>query len=161
MQTTQEKTIRVLYVDDETENLQAFTASFRRLYTIFTAASAEHAVKILNDHEIHILISDQKMPGVPGTQLLEHAVKLYPNQARILITAHADMDALILAIQKGHIFDYVRKPWDYEDLRKKIDSAFQACSVNLDYEQKLKQMEEKIKKLEDHIRRVLEENDTL
>lgn len=156
MQPDQEKTIRVLYVDDELENLNSFRASFRRYFEIFTASSAEEAVKVLTEHKIHVLISDQKMPGIPGTQLLEHAVKIHPNQARILITAQADIDSLIHAIQKGHIFDFVRKPWDNEELAGKIKEAYLSCAVSMDYEEKLKQMQEKIKQLEEHIRRVME-----
>lgn len=159
MQPDQEKTIRVLYVDDEIENLNSFRASFRRYFEIFTASSAEEAVKVLTIEKIHVLITDQKMPGMPGTQLLEHAVKTYPNQARILITGHTDIDSLIYAIRKGHIYDFVRKPWDTEDLIEKIKEAYLACAVSIDYQEKLKQMEDKIKTLEDHIRRVLEESD--
>src|ERR1043165_10126711 len=93
--------LKVLYVDDEQANLDTFRASFRRTFEVFTAISAEEATKILNENTIHVLLSDQKMPGVQGTQLLEKAVKLYPNQARILITAHANIDALMVAVQKG------------------------------------------------------------
>lgn len=159
MQPDQEKTIKVLYVDDEIENLNAFRASFRRYFEIFTAASAEEAVKVLTEQKIHVLITDQKMPGMPGTQLLEHAVKTYPNQARILITAQTDVDSLVYAIQKGHIFDYIRKPWDNDDLQKKIVDAYEACAASINYEERLREMETKIKGLEEHIRRVLEESD--
>ncbi|MES2678235.1 MAG: response regulator [Bacteroidota bacterium] len=154
-----EKTIKVLYVDDELNSLNVFKASFRKHFTIFTASSAGEAVKILTENEIHVLISDQKMPGVRGTQLLEHAVKIYPNQSRILITAYAEMESLIVAVQKGHIFDFVRKPWNDEELTDKIYAAYEACSVKTDHEKKLKSMEEKIKILEERIRRVLDEND--
>lgn len=154
-----ENPVKVLYVDDELVSLNAFKASFRRQYQVFTASSAEEAIRILNEQEIHVLLTDQKMPGVPGTQLLEHAVRIYPNQSRILITAYADMEALVTAVQRGHIFDFVRKPWNYEELTDKIQAAYEACSMKNDYEQKLKSMEDKIKKLEEQIRRVLEEND--
>ena len=117
--------INVLYVDDEARSLEGFKANFRRYYTIFTAMSAKEARVILDNNEIHVLISDQKMPETLGTQLLEEAVKIYPEQTRILLTAYSDSEAIIQAFQRGLIFRYMLKPYIPDELKNLIDSAFE------------------------------------
>ncbi len=88
----------VLYVDDEQSNLSAFEASFRKYYKIYTASSVIEAQKILSEIEIHILLTDQRMPGQVGTTLLEYSVANYPRQVRILISAFADNTVLASAV---------------------------------------------------------------
>jgi response regulator RpfG family c-di-GMP phosphodiesterase len=116
--------IHVLFVDDEQHNLESFRATFRRYYTIFTAGSSAEAKTILANEEIHILITDQKMPGTTGVQLLEEAVKIYPMQIRIMLTAFSDNQAILDAFQKGLVFKYVLKPWDEISLKEIIDAAY-------------------------------------
>src|SRR5687768_3428665 len=116
--------ISVLYVDDEENNLLAFKASFRRHFTVFTAISAEEGTKILNEHEIHVLITDQRMPGTLGTELLAQAVKDYPDQIRILLTGFSDIEAIKDAINRGQIYHCLQKPWNDEELKSTIEKAF-------------------------------------
>jgi response regulator RpfG family c-di-GMP phosphodiesterase len=118
-----------LYVDDEENNLLAFKASFRRYFNIFTAISAKDAKVILSEHEIQVLITDQRMPEVLGTELLEQAVIDYPDQIRILLTGFSDIDALKDAINKGQIYRYLEKPWNDEALKKTIQDAFQIYAL--------------------------------
>lgn len=116
--------ISVLYVDDEENNLTSFRASFRRYFSIYTANSVQEAQVILSTNEIHVLITDQRMPGALGTELLEQAVKEYPDQTRILLTAYADIEAIKDAINKGHIYHYLQKPWNDSELKETIESAY-------------------------------------
>src|SRR4051812_16247614 len=95
---------RILFVDDEENTLFSFRASFRRSLEIFTANSGAEAKKILEAHEIHILIVDQRMPGMPGVELLEDSFKKYPDQVRILLTAYSDFETLKEAVNKGFIY---------------------------------------------------------
>jgi two-component system, sensor histidine kinase and response regulator len=150
------KTPCILYVDDELENLNSFRAAFRRDFTIHTASSAKEAMQILRTYNIHVIISDQRMPGVPGVLLLEDAVQKYPNQSRILISAYTDKAALDFAIQKCQIFDYVQKPWEYESLRDIITAAFKDSTSKsqfrkglLDKEQKVLEIDEIIENIDD------------
>lgn len=116
--------IHVLYVDDEENNLIAFKALFRREFKVFTALSAMEAHQIMSENEIHILITDQRMPVVNGSELLKQAVKEFPDQIRILLTGFSDFDALTEAVNKGKIYCYLQKPWDDAELRNVIKEAY-------------------------------------
>jgi response regulator RpfG family c-di-GMP phosphodiesterase len=121
--------INLLYVDDEPVNLQGFKANFRRDYNVFLAGSAAEARETLSKHDIHILITDQKMPETLGTDLLEQVVKDYPHQERIMITAYSDSQVILDAFQKGHIYRYVLKPYNPDELKQIIDQAYKLFSL--------------------------------
>ena len=121
---SEELNINVLYVDDEENNLQAFKASFRRIFNVFTAISADEGKKILAQNEIHVLITDQRMPGTLGTELLAQAVKDYPDQIRILLTGFSDIEAIKDAINRGQIYHYLQKPWNDQELKETIENAY-------------------------------------
>ena len=129
-------TINVLYVDDEENNLIAFRASFRRYFTIYTAASANEAQDILKSHIIHVLITDQRMPETLGTELLAKAVKDYPNQSRVLFTGYSDIEALKDAVNRGQIFRYLQKPWNDDELKKTIEDSYQVYHIRQEQLQK-------------------------
>jgi response regulator RpfG family c-di-GMP phosphodiesterase len=132
---TEEKVINVIYVDDEENNLLAFKAAFRRDFNVFTALSADDAQIILNTNEIHVLITDQRMPHTLGTELLAKAVKDNPDQIRILLTGFSDIEAIKDAINRGQIYHYLQKPWNNDDLRQTIIDAYEV--YRLRKEQKL------------------------
>jgi response regulator RpfG family c-di-GMP phosphodiesterase len=121
---SEDSKINVLYVDDEENNLLAFKASFRRHFNVFTAISADEGSKVLNEQDIHVLITDQRMPGTLGTELLAQAVKDYPDQIRILLTGFSDIEAIKDAINRGQIYHYLQKPWNDEELKTTIENAF-------------------------------------
>ncbi|MBP1651882.1 MAG: response regulator receiver protein [Bacteroidetes bacterium] len=124
-----EQHIHILYIDDEIHNLNAFKASFRRLYTVFTASSAEEAEKVLEKEEVHIIISDQRMPRMTGIEFFESILDRYPEPIRILLTGYADINAVIDAINKGQVYKYFSKPWNDEDLRHNIEKAFEVYAL--------------------------------
>ncbi|PJA06785.1 MAG: two-component system response regulator [Flavobacteriales bacterium CG_4_10_14_0_2_um_filter_32_8] len=115
--------INVLYIDDEVNNLEAFKSSFRRFYKIFIASSAVEGRKILEENEIEVILTDQRMPEITGVEFLESIIVKYPNPMRILVTGYTDIEAVIDAVNKGNIFKYVSKPWNTDDLKKIIDTA--------------------------------------
>ncbi len=121
--------INVLYVDDEEQNLVSFKASFRRYFSIFTANSASDAQNILKENIIHVLITDQRMPETTGTELLAKAAFDYPDQIRILLTGYTDIEALKDAVNRGHIFRYLEKPWNDDELRKTIEDSFHVYNI--------------------------------
>ncbi|POY35217.1 two-component system response regulator [Solitalea longa] len=116
--------ITILYIDDEPHNLTAFKAAFRREYTIFIAESAAEGRKILDNNDIHILITDQRMPNITGIEFLESILEIHPNPIRMLLTGYADISAVIDAINKGQVYRYISKPWDEQELRQNIKNGY-------------------------------------
>ncbi len=114
----------ILYVDDEMNNLISFKALFRIKYNVFIAEGGPDAIKILNEHEIHVIITDQRMPEMTGVEFLETILQDHPDPVRILLTGYADLNAVIDAINKGKIFHYLSKPWDEEELETTINLAY-------------------------------------
>ena len=88
----------ILYVDDEIDNLTAFTAVMRRHYTITTASSGEEALALLKTKEFSLVISDQRMPKMTGVELFEQVKKLYPDIIRIILTGYSEVKAIIDSI---------------------------------------------------------------
>ena len=116
MSDKEHKKIKVLYIDDEENNLSAFKAAFRRLYKITTSISANEAKKILKNESFDIIISDQRMPNMTGVELLEFVRKSYPDPIRILLTGYSDIDAVIDAINRGEVYRYVTKPYNNDEM---------------------------------------------
>ncbi|MCF8450176.1 MAG: response regulator [Taibaiella sp.] len=128
---TKEK-ITILYVDDEVNNLVSFKAVFRIKYNVITAISGEEAIKILRNHTVNIIITDQRMPHMTGVEFLESILVEYPDPIRILLTGYADMAAVIDAVNKGKIFHYLTKPWNEEELDITINRAFDVYKQKMD-----------------------------
>lgn len=123
------ESINVLYVDDEENNLNSFKASLRRNFNIHLAINAEAGIQILQQNEIHVLITDQRMPGTLGTELLARVVREFPDPVRILLTGFSDIEAIKDAINRGQIYHYLQKPWSEDDLRETIHSAFEVYKL--------------------------------
>jgi len=133
--------IKVLYIDDEENNLQAFKASFRRLYEIYTALSAEEGLKILQNVNIHIIIADQKMPNTTGVEFFKSIIHTYPDPIRILLTGYTDIEALADAINHGDIYRYITKPWNDLELHNSIKNAYDAYRAKIDLRNKINELE--------------------
>lgn len=133
--------IKVLYIDDEENNLNAFKASFRRQYEIYTATSAKDGLEILDNLEIHVVIADQKMPTTTGVEFFREIVNTHPNPTRILLTGYTDIDALANAINLGHIYRYIAKPWSVLELHNCIKNAYDAYMANINLGNKVAELE--------------------
>lgn len=114
---------RVLYVDDEQNNLNSFRANFRREYEVHTAISAQEGTEVLAREPIEIIVADQRMPGMTGVEFFESVVDDYPDCIRILLTGYADIEAVINAINKGQIYKFISKPWNDDTIRVAINNA--------------------------------------
>jgi two-component system probable response regulator PhcQ len=135
------KKFGILYVDDEEKSLKLFARAFAETFKIFTAANAKDGLRILEEHknEIAILMSDQRMPGEKGVWLLEKARHLQPRLIRILVTAYADMQAAIDAVNSGSIYKYVHKPWDPAQLEQTLKRGLEFFIVQHERDQLLKE----------------------
>ncbi|MEB2777294.1 response regulator [Algoriphagus sp. D3-2-R+10] len=134
METKPQEKIKILYVDDEENNLQAFKATFRRDYQIFLAIDAPLAREILSKEDIDIIITDQRMPGETGVEFLESIIPTYPNPIRILLTGYTDIQAVIDAINKGQVYHYLTKPWEEDYLRTVIKNAYEIYQLRKENE---------------------------
>jgi DNA-binding NtrC family response regulator len=135
---------KILYVDDEPENLEAFRIAFDSEYPLKTALSGEEALKIATNEEVALVISDQRMPGMTGIELCEKLFQTKPDTIRMILTAYTDTELLLSAIRRGHVQDYIVKPWKKSALKPIIDKALQ------EYQQR----KEKMRELESHFTKV-------
>ena len=115
----------VLYVDDLQTNLILFQATFERDYNIILAESAAKALEIMKEEEIQVLVTDQRMPDMTGTELLEIVSKEYPEVRRFLLTAFTDFETVVEAVNKGHIHGYINKPLQAEEVRLSINNSLE------------------------------------
>src|SRR5712692_5237262 len=121
---------KILIVDDEPANLRTLARLFREDYEVLTAASGDEALALLGQHDVALLITDQRMPGMTGIELLKKTVPLRPRMVRIILTGYTDVDALVEAINCGQVYKYVTKPWNNEELRLTVSRALEHYETN-------------------------------
>lgn len=115
---------KILIVDDEENILNSLKRLFRKEpYEILTAISGEEGLKILDDHQVDLIISDLKMPQMSGVEFLKRAKEKNPVPLRIVLTGHADLKSIIDAIDQGEVYRFLLKPWDDEELKMTIRQA--------------------------------------
>lgn len=120
---TQGAPVHVLFVDDDEANLTVLEAACWRDFSVLTARSAEAALATMATHTVGVLVTDQRMPGVTGVDLLERVRREHPDTIRILITAYSDLASAIDAINRGQVRRYLRKPWQADELRSELADA--------------------------------------
>jgi C4-dicarboxylate-specific signal transduction histidine kinase len=113
----------VLFVDDEPENLAVFEAACAERFPVLTASSAARGLELMQTHEVGVLLADQRMPGMTGLEMLEHVQAQFPQTVRMLVTAYADLNTAIDAINRGRVRRYLRKPWDHDELHATLAEA--------------------------------------
>ena len=106
----------LLFVDDEPDVLDSLRHQFHRSYRVLGCTSGKEAIEVLENDDVDLILSDQRMPGMTGDQLLRRARELKPDTIRMLFTGYADIQAVINAVNEGHIFRYILKPWDSAEL---------------------------------------------
>jgi YesN/AraC family two-component response regulator len=120
----------ILIVDDEPDVLFSLKALLRHDFVLHTAESGEEALQILSQHPVHVIMTDQRMPGMTGVELLEQAKRLYPNAIRIVFTGYADIKAVVEAINSAGLYRYITKPWDPDDLIDTLHAAAKRFEQN-------------------------------
>lgn len=145
----------VLYVDDEVFNLSSFKANFRKDFNVFLADSAEQAYEVLNDNEIHVVISDHRMPGKTGIEFLSSLVEKHPYVIRILLTGCSEVDVIVNAINVGQVYRYMTKPWHKDELVSTVNGAFEIYRNNWQTQVTRESLEETNKQLEFMLRQKL------
>ena len=117
---------KILFVDDEENVLKAMLRIFRREnYMLLTAGSAAQALEIIKQEPVQVIISDYRMPGMSGADLLRQIKALYPQTIRIMLTGYADVNAIMGAINEGAVYKFITKPWNDDDLRLTVSLALE------------------------------------
>ena len=116
---------QLLVIDDETEILKALKRQFKHDYDIHIGASAAEGYQIMTEVPIQVIISDQRMPGMSGSEFFNRVQGEFPDAMRLLLTGYADIQAVIAAINDGNIFRYITKPWEPVELDTIVREAFE------------------------------------
>jgi class 3 adenylate cyclase/FixJ family two-component response regulator len=140
----------VLYVDDEENNLNSFRAALRRYYNVFTALSGEEGIEILTKNDIHVVVTDQRMPHMTGVQFLQH-IPGDQNNIRIILTGFTDMETIIEAINTGMVYRYIRKPWDKDELKITIDNAIETIVLRRNNKKLISELQANNEQLEQKV----------
>lgn len=117
--------VRVLFVDDEERILRSLAMQFRRRYEVLTESDPQKVMALLQQRSVDILVSDQRMPGMSGSELLARVQQAYPHTVRILLTGYSDLNAAVEALNSGGIFRYLTKPWLAQDIVETLAQAEQ------------------------------------
>ena len=113
----------ILVVDDEAEILYSLRGLLRRDFEVHTAESAAEAMELLRRQAVHVIMTDQRMPEMTGVELLTEVQGEWPDAIRMVFTGYSDIKAVIEAINEGHIFRYITKPWDPDELKSLLRQA--------------------------------------
>jgi len=122
---TDENRRTILCVDDEQDVVDALYDTFMDQYNVITATSGNEALALLADHDIALVISDQRMPEMSGVEFLSQARIRKPSAIRIMLSGYADMNAALDAINEAGIYKFLVKPWDDLELKQTIDKALE------------------------------------
>ncbi|MDH4090805.1 MAG: response regulator [Cyclobacteriaceae bacterium] len=144
-------TYNILYVDDEEHNLNSFRAALRRNYNVYTALSGEQGMEVLSKTDIHVIITDQRMPNMTGVQFLQHIPGEQDN-IRMILTGFSDMESIIDAINTGKVYRYITKPWDREELKITIDNAIETIMLRRSNKQLISELKAYNELLEEKVR---------
>lgn len=132
---------KLLIVDDEKEILRSLTLTFTENYEVFTASSGAEALEIIKQQNIALIITDQRMPQMTGVELLEKVIQINPRIMRIILTGYTDTAALIQAINQGHIYQYITKPWERQELRLIVQRALETYELEIENRRLLKELQ--------------------
>lgn len=121
---------KMLVVDDEPDNLDLLYRTFRRDFNVLKAESGIRALEVLGiEGEVAVIISDQRMPEMKGTEFLSKTVPQFPNTVRIILTGFTDIEDLVDAINSGQVYKYITKPWDPNELKMVVQKAAETYEV--------------------------------
>ena len=138
----------ILYVDDEVHNLRTFKATFKWQFNVFTARSAFEGFDLLDQNDIHLVISDQRMAGLSGTEFLKRVKVRFPDSLRIILTGYTDLEVVVKAINECGIHRYMTKPWKELQMKNVLDHALEFYQLRKDKEELVEKLEQANQQLE-------------
>jgi len=143
---------KILYVDDEPDNIKVFRLTFNAYFDVYTALSAEEGLLILEKVKFGLVVSDERMPKMSGVEFLQIVCEKYPDTIRIILTGYSDMSSIVAAINKGRIYHYVTKPWEESHLKTIFDNALRQYHLAMENKSLMKHLKEAKEELELHNR---------
>src|SRR5947209_16367972 len=132
----------ILVVDDEPDNLDAFRFNFKRVFQIHTAGSGDEGLAVLREHDVAVIVTDQRMPRMTGLEFLKAARDVRPEAVPIILTAFTDVDVLIEAINLGHVYRYITKPWDAKEVKGVLTQAIERFHLRRENSRLASQLEQ-------------------
>jgi response regulator RpfG family c-di-GMP phosphodiesterase len=151
----------LLVLDDEPDVCDSVHDLLRREFRVLKAHSAEEGYRLMQQEEVHIVMSDQRMPQITGIELLARVKSRYPHAIRMLFTGYADLDSIIAAINQGHVFHFLRKPWQPEELLAAVRQAaleydrLETVAIEREHLMvEITQLEQRVSLLESEVRRL-------
>ena len=133
---------KIAFIDDEPRILRSLKMHFRQSHDVFVTTDATELMKYVSEHDVQVVISDQRMPDKQGTEVLRDIKAASPNTIRILLTGYADLNAVIDSVNDGEIYRYITKPWQNDELKKIVNKATDIAQQTKDITQSMKQSEE-------------------
>lgn len=131
---------KIAFIDDEPRILRSLKMHFRQSHDVFITTDATELMKYVSEHEVQVVVSDQRMPDKQGTEVLREVKEASPNTIRILLTGYADLNAVIDSVNEGEIYRYITKPWQNDELKKVVNKATEIAQQTQDIAQDTNQV---------------------
>ena len=151
----------ILCVDDEENILNSLKRLLRKeAYRLLTAPSGEEGLKVLEKNEVHLVISDQRMPQMSGTEFLAVVRERYPNAIRIVLTGYTEVDAITESINRGHVYKFFLKPWNDQSLQLEIRQAleqYELIQANRELHEKVMEQNEELTTINENLEALVHE----
>lgn len=151
----------ILCVDDEGHILHSLKRLLRKEnYRMLTASSGEEGLKILSENEVHLVLSDQRMPGMDGTEFLAKVREKYPDAIRIILTGYTDLDTIMDSVNKGNVFKFLLKPWNDQNLKLEINRAldqYDLIQTNRGLDEQVFKQNEELREINDNLENLVQE----
>ena len=141
----------LLVVDDEPDVCDSVHDLLRREFRVLKATSANEGIRLMREEEIHIIMTDQRMPQITGVEFLEKVKAKNPRAMRLLFTGYADLESIIAAINQGHVYQFLKKPWQPEELLAAVRLAAEEYDRMLASEEELIRLKSELGSLQSRV----------
>jgi response regulator RpfG family c-di-GMP phosphodiesterase len=147
----------VLVVDDEPDVADSVHDLLRREFRVLKASSAQDGFKLMQEEEVHIIMTDQRMPRITGVELLERVKARNPQAVRMLYTGFADLESIVAAINQGHVYQFLKKPWQPEELLDAVRQAAEEYDRLVAAHEQSRKLREEVEELQRRVSSLEEE----
>ena len=141
----------LLVVDDEPDVCDSVHDLLRREFRVLKASSVQEGMRLMQEEEVHIIMTDQRMPQATGVELLAKAKVRNPQAIRLLFTGYADLESIIAAINQGHIYQFLKKPWQPEELQAAVRQAAAEYDRMISGDEESRRLREQVGSLLDRV----------